>query len=129
MFDRTIVALCAGLAMAGCVETADMSGGAEMSDATDITTEAAFRAAVVGKTLTFMDNTLVVNSNGTISGPWDGSGITGTWEWRGGFWCRVVTIGDGPTRPEDCQKWSISGNVATVSRDRGNGASFDYIIS
>lgn len=128
MMNKTSCAVVAGLALVACVETGDMA--ADMAgDAKAITTEAAFRDTVVGKTVTFDGNSLIINSNGTVSGPWDGSGISGTWNWDGAYWCRVVTIGDGDARPEDCQQWVINGNVATVTRDRGNGASFDYIIS
>jgi len=118
---RLILAALAGLSLSACLET----GG---SDGTALTTEQAFRGAVVGRTITFDgSNSFVINANGTVSGPWDGSGITGTWYWDGQYWCREIAIG-GTARPLDCQSWVVNGNRATVTRDRGAGSSFVYTV-
>ncbi|KQI70541.1 hypothetical protein AN191_17690 [Loktanella sp. 5RATIMAR09] len=100
--------------------------GADASQA--ITTEAQFREAVVGKTLTFQGNTFAFNDNGTLSGPWDGRGITGNWTWENGAACRRGAIGS-RVLELDCQVWVVEGSTATVTRDRRNGASFVYEIN
>ena len=96
--------------------------------ATTITTEAAFRSTLVGKTIGFAGNTFVINADNTVSGPWDGTGITGTWSWEDQYWCRDIAIG-GTARNPDCQIWTVEGTSATVTRDRGNGSSFTYSIN
>ena len=113
--------------LAGCMETT--------TTATDATTpplliqdESEFRSAIVGKTLTFQGNSFTLNSDGTLSGPWDGSGITGTWVWDNGAMCREASIGTRQLDP-DCQTFAVNGSTATVTRDRGAGQSFDYTIS
>ena len=124
MIKKILSAVALATTLTGCLESDDaMMDMAGMS----LTTEQAFREAVVGKTLEFMGNTMVINGDGTISGPWDGRGITGSWEWRDGAWCRIVAIGS-EERPEDCQLWSVDGNKATFTRDRGNGVSATYTI-
>lgn len=93
-----------------------------------LTTRAQFEQAIVGRTLDFQGNTFAFNADGTISGPWDGQGISGTWTWEEGAACREGSIGTSRTLDLDCQIWAVSGNEATVTRDRGNGASFVYSI-
>ncbi len=124
MTYKTLTVL-AALGLSACMET---DGGTLASADGALTTRAAFDSAIVGKTLNFNGNRMVINADGTISGPWDGSGITGTWRWSFGSWCREIAIG-GVDRGPDCQNWSVDGNVATVTRDRGNGSSFRYTIS
>ncbi len=106
----------------------DMADKASMAADGAVTTEAQFRETIVGRTLTFEGKSLVVNADGTISGPWDGQGITGTWNWSDGAMCRDGRIGSRVLAP-DCQVWELDGSSATVTRDRGNGASFVYTIS
>ena len=111
-------------ALSGCLE-ADV---ASQAGPRTITTEADFRSTIVGNTVTFGDNaSIVVNADGTVSGPWDGSGVTGTWEWEDSFWCRDVAIGCRELG-RDCQVWIVDGAVATVTRDKGNGRTFEYTI-
>ncbi|MEL6690191.1 MAG: dihydrodipicolinate reductase [Pseudomonadota bacterium] len=122
---RPLLITAAFATLAGCMEPATpVSAPASAA----ITEEAAFRSAIVGKTLDFNGSTFTVNANGTISGPWDGSGISGTWTWEDGAFCREGQVG-ARVLELDCQTWAVNGNVATVTRDRGAGQSFDYTIS
>jgi hypothetical protein len=114
--------LTALLALPACATTTD-----DTSPPKAIETEAAFRAAIVDRQITFEANTLTINSDNTISGPWNGDGITGTWTWEDGAFCRDIKIG-GQARDPDCQTWIVAGDTATVTRNRGAGASFDYKI-
>lgn len=111
--------------LAGCMEPGTTTSAAGVGAITD---EAQFRSAIVGKTLEFNGNTFTVNADGTFSGPWDGNGISGTWTWENGAFCRAGRAGS-RTLDRDCQTWAVNGNVATVTRDRGAGSSFDYTIS
>ena len=110
--------------LVACAGTTGTDSG---SAAVPITTEAEFRSAIVGKTIGFNGNTLVINPDNTVSGPWDGQGITGTWYWEDQFWCRDISIG-GNDLGVDCQTWTFDGSTARVTRDRGNGNGFDYTV-
>lgn len=127
MYLRHFFSAIAGLTLVACVDAGDTNGPVAVAAVAPITTETEFRQALVGRTIGFEGSTFVINANGTVSGPWDGSGITGTWNWDGSFWCRDIAIG-GVSRAPDCQLWTVSGNSATVVRDRGTGSSFVYTI-
>ncbi|MEO0485579.1 MAG: hypothetical protein AAF092_06680 [Pseudomonadota bacterium] len=101
--------------------------GAAEAEAGAITSEAAFRSAIVGRELTFKANRFTINADGTFSGPWDGNGISGTWVWEDGAFCREGVAG-ARVLDRDCQTWAVNGATATVTRDRGAGPSFDYTI-
>lgn len=119
------------LALIACGETAM---DAEMTDMApkQITSEADFVAKVADKKMVLegTDNFVMINSNGTIGGNFGGSALAGTWEWRDGAWCRVLTAGPRGPSPEDCQIWADQGGGAyTVTRNRGEGSSFVYVDS
>lgn len=113
--------------LAGCAETPQTAPEATTPQLA-IQEEAEFRATIVGKTLTFQGNSLTVNADGTLSGPWDGSGIQGTWVWDNGAMCREASIGTRELDP-DCQTFVVNGSTVTVTRNRGAGQSFEYSIS
>ena len=121
-YSKSLIAA-AIMGLSACAGTAPTESGS-----TALTTEAAFRTAIVGKTLTFAGNTLTINADNTISGPWDGSGIIGTWYWDDAYWCREVAVG-GVERGLDCQAWTTTGTEATFTRDRGAGNSATYTLS
>lgn len=116
-----------GLLSACAMETGEMADKPTAS-AGLITSEAAFRSAIVGKTLTFEGSSFTANADGTISGPWNGEGISGTWAWDDGAWCREATIGSRVLDP-DCQTFELTDEGVLVTRDRGAGNSFTYTIS
>ncbi len=87
-------------------------------------------ATITGKTLKFGDSDFVViNANGTLSGEFAGVETLGTWEVRDGYWCRELSAGPRGPSPEDCQLFVRSGKTLNITRERGEGASFVYIIS
>ena len=112
--------------VAGCMDATE----AEMSESAGlaVTTEAQFRSDIVGRTLTFNGNSVTFNADGTLSGPWDGQGISGTWGWDDGAVCREAAIGSRQLDP-DCQTFVLDGDTTIVTRNRGEGASFTYSIS
>mgnify|MGYP001793560826 FL=1 len=105
-----------------------MADKASMAADGAIATEAQFRDAIVGRTLTFEGKSFVINADGTISGPWDGQGITGSWTWQDGAFCRDAKIGSRVLDP-GCQIFEVDGSSVKVTRERGAGASFVYTIS
>lgn len=105
--------LFATIAMVGA-----MSSAAIAQEYTRITTEAQYRNQVVGRTSKIVGGnlTVVVRSDGTISGDMGGTTIAGTWRWSGDQYCSTVVIGN-TARPEACKIIAISGNRLLVRTD------------
>lgn len=94
-----------------------------------LTTPADF-AQITGKKLNLNENDFaVLNADGTLTGTFSGADTRGTWTVKDGFWCRELTAGPRGPSPEDCQIWSLDGNVVSVRRNRGEGAAFQYTMS
>ncbi len=76
------------------------------------------------------DNYLVLRSDGTFDGVWEEEPLAATWEFREGFFCRVLTQfhDENAIGAEDCQLWrkEITGKRIRGARDRGDGVSFWY---
>lgn len=119
---KLLVVLC--VLLSACMAD-DMANGPDKT----LSTAADF-APLFGKRLAFSDADFVtINANGTLSGEFGGEDTLGTWELRDGYWCRVLTAGPRGPQPEDCQLFVQKGNVLSITRDRGNGNSFDYTIT
>lgn len=116
--------------LAACAEAPMEMEMAEMA-AMPITDEASFLAMVADKRMVLegTDNSVVVNSDGSIGGTFAGTDLAGSWEWIDGAWCRTLTAGPRGPSPEDCQVWTkVGDNAFSVTRDRGAGSSFVYVI-
>lgn len=117
------------LALAGCMETG-MSEGMEGAVITD---EAQFLQLIGDRQVHLKGeraNNLVIGVDGSITGTFGGANLAGSWEWRDGAWCRTLTEGPRGPSPEDCQQWTINADGDfDVSRNRGQGASFTYVLS
>jgi hypothetical protein len=84
-------------------------------------TEEILLTQIVDRKMTVAGDTFTINSDGTLVGTFNG-GITGTWQWVDGFWCREI-----PTlerKPSDCQLMEIAGNQVKSTRDKGEGRVF-----
>ena len=89
-----------------------------------ITTEAEFVATAVGRTVSNANTSIAITRNGRITGVTHGNEISGTWEWRDGFWCRTITA---PVQTaEDCQVWEVRNGVLRITRDRGTGETLEF---
>ncbi len=76
-----------------------------------------------------LDNSWVrILRNGTVEGKGPDQGdITGTWEWKGRYYCRDIVI-DGETLPPDCQTVTIEGNIVTFTHKEGSGISVSWAM-
>ncbi len=114
-------ALFALAASVGLTETALADGYSRISD------RDAFLGAVAGKELRMwpLGISLVVEPDGEIRGNALGWDVTGTWEWRDGYFCREMDWSGYPI-PMNCQLVEAEGgNVRfTVDQGRGESASF-----
>ena len=97
-----------------------------------ITDEATFVSLVGDRQVLLKDtdNEIVIGSDGSISGVFNGAVLAGTWEWRDGAWCRTLTAGPRGPSPEDCQIWTITPEGEfEITRNRGEGSSFTYVLA
>lgn len=91
-----------------------------------IATREAFVNTAAGRTVANADTSVTITRDGRITGITHGNTISGTWEWRDGFWCRTIT--QPVVTDEDCQVWIVEGNRLTVIRDRGTGDTLAFEI-
>lgn len=118
----------AAITLTACQTTTEGAGAAQ-SGAMQLATQSDMNA-IVGKTLTHSPGqSIVISSDGTLSGSWDGMPIVGTYEMRDGFFCRTLSQGPRGPSPEDCQLLVLDGNTVLGTRDRGTGNSFTYTVS
>ena len=88
-----------------------------------------FKSAVVGKTLSGgAVRAAIIHANWKMTGTTSkGQKISATWKWRGGYWCRVGTIGN-EILANDCQKVLVSAKKLRLVRNRGRGSTIEYKI-
>jgi hypothetical protein len=117
-------AIIAAIFLAGCeAQSTDSMSEMRLSTADDF-------APILGKRLMFGDvDYVVINADGTLIGDFGGVDTRGTWELKDGYLCRSLTAGPRGASPEDCQLVVRKGDVLSITRDRGDGPSFDYVIS
>ncbi len=117
-------AIIAAIFLAGCeAQPTDTMAEMRLSTADDF-------APILGKKLMFGDADFVmINADGTLSGDFGGVDTRGTWALKDGYFCRVLTAGPRGASPEDCQLVVRKGDVLSITRERGTGASFDYTIA
>ncbi|MXU65902.1 hypothetical protein [Oceanomicrobium pacificus] len=126
MFRVTMPLLGATLLAAACT-TAPPPPPMDQTPFARITTEDAFRANMVGKTLTYGSGRVTLNADGTITGSVDGKPFGGTWEFRDGLLCRQLTALSG-LRASDCEVWEIWEYRYRVTEQSGRGASTIYNV-
>ena len=86
-----------------------------------IETESEFRELVVDRKLVAGWGTLVIHSNGSISGKVGKNKLAGAWKWSGKYFCRNFRIGDQKDAGTDCQKMSVDGDHLQVIKNKGKG--------
>ena len=87
-----------------------------------------FLQAVEGKRLTRLLASLVVTGDGRIVGTAAGGEVTGTWNWEGGYFCRVLNYNGEVYDPMNCQQVTIDGSNIRFQSDRGAGDFLDFTI-
>jgi len=88
-----------------------------------------FLATVADKTLTAEWGTMVIHSNGKVSGKVGKKKMVGAWDWQGKYWCRNVRIGNQEEKGTDCQKLSVDGDKMQFVRNKGKGDGGVLIMS
>ena len=90
--------------------------------------ETEFRTLINGKELRYgmFGISLVISADGKITGKAMGSGVTGTWAWREGYFCREMDW-SGTAIESNCQLVEARGDQElrfTVDRGEGRSARF-----
>jgi len=88
-----------------------------------------FLAAVAGHVLEIglLRVQLQVLESGEITGKAFGRGVTGTWDWRDGFFCRSMTWGDRELE-YNCQQVKKEGTSLIFTSDKGGGRSATFSL-
>jgi hypothetical protein len=94
---------------------------------TALSDETAFLERVNGKTLSnrFYGVDISVHADGTLSGTGLAWGVSGTWDWQDGYFCRAMTWGGDPI-PYNCQLVEIAGERVRFTSDFGAGDSATF---
>lgn len=90
-----------------------------------ITSASEFEQVVIGHQLSRFGIRLQVTEDGEINGRAFGYSVTGDWQWRDGFFCRIMDWG-GTEIPYNCQMVLRSDNSVRFVSDQGTGDSADF---
>lgn len=85
-----------------------------------VSDRAAFLNLVAGKELRTLGIRLVVTRAGEITGRAFGQPVTGSWDWKDGYFCRTLQAGD-DVYGLNCQVVSQKNNRVRFQADRGTG--------
>ncbi len=87
-------------------------------------------SVLIGKKLSLNGNSIFLSEDGTFLGTWDGAPVAGSWDMRGGFWCRVLTEFKDESRLglKECQLWEMDENSMRATINKGKACSFIYSI-
>lgn len=99
------------------------------ADFAPVTNKAEFLSFLGNKTLRdpLLRITLTIGQDGTISGTAVRWGVTGTWSWQDGFFCREMDW-TGMAIPYNCQLVEVDGDRMRFTVDQGAGASATFSL-
>ncbi|GGM06981.1 hypothetical protein [Pseudooceanicola nanhaiensis] len=86
-----------------------------------ITDRSEFVQLVQGRNLTRLGISLNVTGDGRITGSAMGRDVSGTWEWNGGYFCRVLKWGGKVIDSYNCQAVQLEGAALRFTSDKGAG--------
>lgn len=110
------------------IALAVLCAGPVRAELAEIRNESAFREAVVGKVLTLPLVRLQVRSDGTIVGTGAARRVVGNWDWRDGYFCRVLKWGSRDLG-HNCQQVGFVGEKLRFTSDRGAGDFADFRVA
>ncbi|MBT8423426.1 MAG: dihydrodipicolinate reductase [Silicimonas sp.] len=102
----TIAALLAGPAFAEGFQRVDDRNG--------------FLSLVKDRELKRLGVRLRVLNAGRIAGRAFGQDVTGSWDWKGGYFCRDLAV-DGDPLEYNCQLVQVNGRTVRFTSDKGSG--------
>lgn len=96
-------------------------------DFSTVSTKSEFLQIVNGKNLKFSGASIQLASNGTINGKAYGKTVSGTWQWKGNYFCRSIMWGSRDLGP-NCEVVKIDGNTLRFITDHGKGKRADMSL-
>lgn len=111
------------------VSTGLLAGAADAEGFVRIADRETFLDTVANRELRYgmFGISLRVLPDGRIDGEAMGWGVTGTWEWRDGYFCREMDWSGTPI-PANCQLVETSGERVRFTVDRGAGRSAAFAL-
>ncbi|MCX7643868.1 MAG: dihydrodipicolinate reductase [Rhodobacteraceae bacterium] len=111
------------------VSTVVLAGAADAEGYVRIADRETFLDTVANRELRYgmFGIALRVLPDGRIAGEAMGWGVTGTWEWRDGYFCREMDWSGTPI-PPNCQLVETSGERVRFTVDRGAGRSAAFAL-
>lgn len=97
-----------------------MAATPALAELTKVNSASAFKSIVDGKTLSRPLIKLRVGTNGSISGKGAKWPVTGSWTWKGGYFCRSLEWG-GDDLGYNCQEVKASADKIRFTSDQGSG--------
>lgn len=116
---RSILSACAALAFATATPA--------MAELSKVESAAEFKRLINGKTLSRPLVKLTVGTEGQIAGRGAAWPISGSWTWKGGYFCRSLEWG-GDDLGYNCQEVKASGDTIRFTSDEGRGQSADFAL-
>ncbi len=106
--------------IAGVVAVTVSTTLASAEEYKQITKKAEFAKTAIDKKLVANWGWMRAGSDGRVSGVSDGSSISGTWKWKGPYYCRDIRFGDTKTG-YGCLSVYVSGDNIVLILDKGKG--------
>ncbi|MCP5038370.1 MAG: hypothetical protein GY945_12315 [Rhodobacteraceae bacterium] len=104
----------AAISLIATVAMADETGFTRIVD------ESGFIGTVTDREITSRLGTLIIGSDGKVTGSVPIGKVTGSWNWDEGYWCRTVKIGF-LKQSEDCQSVEVSPTEVRFAAEKGTG--------
>ncbi len=92
-----------------------------------VTTKSEFLKLVNGKNLKYSGASIHLSAAGKIQGRAYGKKVSGTWQWKGGFFCRSIMWGSRDLGP-NCEAVKVDGSVLRFITDHGKGKRADMSL-
>ncbi len=124
MHRHSKIVLAASLLATGLLTSGILARDA-LADFVPVQHEADFRALVEGRDLIRFGIRLQVLPDGRITGRGFGTRVSGTWEWRNGYFCRTLEFGESG-EPLNCQLVLQQGDRLRFIADAGEGDQADF---
>ena len=122
-----ILFLTASLALAACDPMSGIAtDSAPMADTMSETSTVL--PEIMGKTLSNDAGYVMIMSDGSLTGEFNGKALTGSWTEEDGYFCRKVQL-DGEALPDDCQTLTRVEGGIMLGREKGQGSTALYKVS
>ncbi len=109
------------------IVTALAAPAAAQAGFTPVTTKTEFLKIISGKNLKYSGASIHLSSAGQIKGKAYGKQVTGTWQWKGGYFCRSIMWGSRDLGP-NCEVVKVDGNILRFITDHGKGKRADMSL-